>query len=484
MRAAAVVLLGLVLATNIYRAATQSVTHDEALTYELFAAQPWSVVFHSYDANHHVLYAILCKIATGILGAGTFSLRLPSLLAGGLFFWTVYRICDRLWDGKWLFLLAVALLALNPYVLDFLSAARGYGMAVAFFFVTLWELLEWMREPKKGRMALAGVALGLSVSANLVLAPPAAGLAVPFLFVIAEQRRTFVPQVKMSKKGAKKAEPNPNPGVGQGIVWFGLPCALTAWFILASPLSNAERSQFYFGAASLAQAASSLGRSSFPALPGWFGDWAAYLALPAILAGSAAAVWRAARNWPRATLAARSAVLTGGALLGAFLIVVFAHVALDVPYPEGRTALYWIPIGTLTALGLVLQPGRGSAILAAPMALCVALYATGWRTSSYADWLYDADDSAVMHAIEAQRASAGGSAPGKFRVAGSWQLEPGVNFYRVSRKLDWMAEMERGVPAAGFDAYVLLPQDAHFAGDLHLKILYRGSRSGTIVAAP
>lgn len=99
MRAAAVVLLGVVLAINIYRAATQSVTHDEALTYELFAAEPWSTVFHSYDANHHVLYTILCKIATGILGAGTSAFacraRWPAV------FWTVYRICDRLWGPNW-----------------------------------------------------------------------------------------------------------------------------------------------------------------------------------------------------------------------------------------------------------------------------------------------------------------------------------------------------------------------------------------------
>ena len=61
-------LLGLIFAVNVYRAATQSITHDEALTYELFVAAPWTVVFNAYDPNHHVLHTILSKVTVGLLG--------------------------------------------------------------------------------------------------------------------------------------------------------------------------------------------------------------------------------------------------------------------------------------------------------------------------------------------------------------------------------------------------------------------------------
>ena len=112
-------------------------------------------------------------------------------------------------DG-WYLLLAAALLALNPYLLDYESAARGYGMAVAFLMLALWEMLEWLREPGTRAMVLAGIALGLSVAANLVLAPPVAGMALMFLWAVWSQHKSFEPAVTVSKKGTKKETPSTN----------------------------------------------------------------------------------------------------------------------------------------------------------------------------------------------------------------------------------------------------------------------------------
>ena len=66
--------------------------------------------------------------------------------------------------------LAVALLTLNPLVLDFLVAARGYGIALALFTYALVLLVRWGQNEKDRRPASlvkAGIALGLSVAANL-----------------------------------------------------------------------------------------------------------------------------------------------------------------------------------------------------------------------------------------------------------------------------------------------------------------------------
>jgi hypothetical protein len=52
-RAAAVVLLGALLLTTIYRAATQAISHDEALTFEWFQSGPWSQLFGSNSATYH-----------------------------------------------------------------------------------------------------------------------------------------------------------------------------------------------------------------------------------------------------------------------------------------------------------------------------------------------------------------------------------------------------------------------------------------------
>ena len=159
-----------------------------------FVAAPWSIVFNSYDANHHVLHTIFCKIFVDLLGVSPLTLRLASVLSGLLYLYlVVLRICELLFGAGWYLLLSAALLSLNPYLLDFQSAARGYGMAVAFFFLALWEMLEWLRDSRSQRLIRAGIALGLSVGANLVLAPPDAGLALMFLIAVWEQRRALSP---------------------------------------------------------------------------------------------------------------------------------------------------------------------------------------------------------------------------------------------------------------------------------------------------
>lgn len=480
-RIAAIALLGLLFAINVYRAATQSVTHDEALTYELFVGAPWSIVFNSFDANHHVLHTIICKVFVDLMGVSTLSLRMASLLGGLLYFFVIFRICERLLGASWYMLLGIALLTLNPYMLDFLSAARGYGMAVALFLLAFWEMLCWMTDPKSLHMIRAGVALGLSVAANLVFAPPSIGLALMFLIAVVNQRAAFQPEVTISKKGKKKEEPNPYPTVSQALLRFFLLFVATAWLILMYPISNAVSEQFYVGAQSLSQASESLVHESLPLAPMLVIATLAFVVLPALLATSAFLGWRAASRWVKASLSEKSLMLLGGTMLIAFLSFVVGHMTTNVPYPEGRTGLYWIPLLTLSGLIIAQLYERATALLAIPMAACVALFLAEFRVDYYADWPYDSETKTLVEQIRSHKPNVDNR---KLTVAGSWQLEPSLNFYRVSDHLDWMAEVERGEPKSGADLYVLLSQDSRFVDQLHLKTIYKGSRSGTILAEP
>ncbi len=165
-------------------------------------------------------------------------------------------------------------------------------------------------------------------------------------------------------------------------------------------------------------------------------------------------------------------------MLVAFLSSVTGHLTSDVPYPEGRTGIYWLPMLTLSGLTIARLWERATPFLAAAMAGFIALFITEFRVTYYSDWPYDADTQTIARSLKR-------NAPDrKTLVQGSWQLEPSLNFYRLSDHLDWMAEIERGVPKAGADYYVLLSQDAHFLDELHLKTLIKGAHSGTILAQP
>lgn len=85
-RLAAVALILALFLINIYRAAAQSITHDEALIYEWMLSRPWSQVLGFEHGNHHVVSELLSKLAISLFGLSEISLRLPALLGGLLYF--------------------------------------------------------------------------------------------------------------------------------------------------------------------------------------------------------------------------------------------------------------------------------------------------------------------------------------------------------------------------------------------------------------
>src|SRR5262245_18779362 len=73
-RLAAIGLLAFLFVVNIYRAATQSISHDEAVTWEwLPYAKSITQFFDSEIANHHPLNNYLGKLMADIFGLSEFS---------------------------------------------------------------------------------------------------------------------------------------------------------------------------------------------------------------------------------------------------------------------------------------------------------------------------------------------------------------------------------------------------------------------------
>ena len=149
MRCLAVGLLVGLFIANVYRAATQSLTIDEAFTYNLYLSKNLRTILTEFDANNHVLFTLLAKLSVALFGNGEFAIRLPSLFGGLIYFYAVYRVCWFFFPDRWLFVAGVAALTLNPFVLDFLSAARGYGLGHRS--MDAWDLVSVERPARTSR---------------------------------------------------------------------------------------------------------------------------------------------------------------------------------------------------------------------------------------------------------------------------------------------------------------------------------------------
>ena len=121
---AACLLLSAVFVTNVVRAYCQSITYDEAVTYHYYVAAPWGRLIGKL-ANNHLINSLGCRATTWLFGASEFTLRMPSLAGGTLYLASLLLICRHVFGTGPFLLFATGLIALNPLVLDFLSAARG-----------------------------------------------------------------------------------------------------------------------------------------------------------------------------------------------------------------------------------------------------------------------------------------------------------------------------------------------------------------------
>src|SRR5882762_9146804 len=171
----------------VYRANTQTIAHDEALEYEWFLDGGVGHVL-SYNLANHVLFTLLAKPIVWSLGNREFILRTPSLFGTVIYLLATYLLCRRLFGQALLFFLAVVMLSLNPQILDFMPAARGYilglaGLAVAMYFMArLAERGEFTLADSEWKWgcSLASISLALSVAASFTNVVPAACLVLTF----------------------------------------------------------------------------------------------------------------------------------------------------------------------------------------------------------------------------------------------------------------------------------------------------------------
>ena len=128
------------------------ITYDEAWTLSTFVPLKVSDIFlfNPADANNQILNTLLIKLFFVFGNHSLFIARLPNVLAFAVYAFFTFRMTEgsrNFITGLFLFIL----LLFNPFILDFFSLARGYGLAIAFQMGSLYYLMmfgnkiEWRK---------------------------------------------------------------------------------------------------------------------------------------------------------------------------------------------------------------------------------------------------------------------------------------------------------------------------------------------------
>lgn len=493
--------IGLLTGVNVYRAVTQSITHDEAVTYLRYASGPLYQLISSSDANNHVLHSLLCRLAVSVFGPFEIAVRAPSLVGGLLFLVMIARIGWRVWGPSATAVLAVLVLGLNPFVMDYLSIARGYSLALGLWAAALEQFLTVPQLPPRPAgsngenwdpaVRRASRLLALSLLANLTFFPAVIGLAGCWAVWAGRERRLALAET---------------PRDVRAWLWRCLvrPGAIV-FACLAIAFVKLRPRDFYYGADTLAESLRSLAYPSFAHHPQtwpwnnqapWFTstiDAIALVAVPALTLGLMAlfarAVLRLHRPGPgsggRLGPAQWLFYLSSGSLCLAVILVLVLHV-LGMKLPLERTGLFLLPPFFLALLASdsvvrgvgVLRP----AITAGALLLC-AVWAVQLQTDHYRSWIYDSDSRAVFRHIVAQHQL---EPKLRVRVGATWLLAPALNFYRDALNADFVQRISRQdrYPDDADLFVIAAPRYGGVLPDEALVEIYRGRDSGTIVALP
>jgi hypothetical protein len=376
----------------------------------------------------------------------------------------------------------VVLLAGNPYVLDFFTVARGYGLALAFFTLAVFNVFVIARDKTASEMQLlrVGIWCAVAVTANLGFLFPVSGLFVSMAGALS----------RADHRNLKKLLE-----ILVRIVRFSFgPFLVFAFCFLVMPLHSAHKDSFYFGAESWPHTIESLVTPSLfhnsrapllarwpaffwsmvGAVETWFIPGLALLSI----AFTIVLFFRKRDNNP-------ALLVSGVTFTATICILTFAHMALGVKLPIMRTGIYFLLLLPLTLLAFICSQRMsvfhwaGNALIPI-FVFWAALYVPQWTARATADWRYDASTRDFAKAIETLRVYSGAT---NIKVGGSWIFEPALNFYR--RKFgytQWQPVPRNSKLTDPADYYVISANERQAVSAQHLRVILDDRVSGAVLA--
>ena len=488
------VIIFLLFSSNIYRAFTQSIVHDEALTFLSFVEHGWKSILLCFDSNNHTLNSILMRLSTSALGLSSLSMRIPALLGGLLYMLALERLCRTFCKAKLGYLLSLAVLTTSPFILDYLVAARGYSLALGFLMLavllSILELNKFGTQQNRPRYYVSGgisCLCALSVASNFSFAFVNASLLLIFFFSsLSEQRR---------------ASPNASTGAGiwRNIVSLLIPGALL-YVALNPAIFRFNSTTLYFGSRTWPAVCSGIIAAMFDdfAIPDlglttsafifWIITLVPFLFILCCLLSGLFALQALWQN------RAGEKPLANHLIIWLFIFVVilvtlvfhgFAFILFGVLLPAERTGIFFVPLATLLVCitvencsaaklqRLFKYVGRISFFL------IISCFLLSFHTTYFREWRYDSGSKEVYLALR--------SAYGKSRagIGINWLFEPGLNFYRVYYKDVNLPLFTRDKPKNWQTYFVLLPEssekDLWFVLKHHIHILFNHPHSAAVV---
>ncbi len=132
----------------------------------------WQILTYDYpvpSANNHILNTLSIKFFTALAGTNLLSARLGNLLAGALFVFAGAWLTRRLFQNPWAIAAGLVFWLANPYLAEFFSVGRGYGMSIGLMTGSICFAFRYFERQSLFDFTAAMAVAWLAVSANFTL---------------------------------------------------------------------------------------------------------------------------------------------------------------------------------------------------------------------------------------------------------------------------------------------------------------------------
>ncbi|MEM6802992.1 MAG: hypothetical protein AAF696_16425 [Bacteroidota bacterium] len=422
------------------RAAKLSMTHDESSTFmNSIDINLWACFFSSScwgTANIHWLNSFLMQISVGLFGTDEFFIRLPNLL-GHLIYLTYSILLVRSFSGRiWIMLGGFLILNANPYLLEFFSLARGYGLGCAFVMMSMYYLYRYLDHPRKLFLGLTFVGSILAVLSNFTFlnffAVHLAGLGALSLLLLLKWEGK-IPLIESNMLGNKAYMP----------LFFGGISTLLLTILLYYPIKFLRQlGEFQYGIDSLGVSYkhliedSNMGQGYFGAVTNEVLMWVyAILMFAALFMGIS-------RLRKKRYGSLSIFYMMASAMMLLFLLALqVQYILFDTKFLVHRTALMVIPIAALPMYLFLEELLKSRMALALGLSLLLASFSLYHfsrvaNLSGTREWYYDAETRNMIELMQ-EKAVEGE----QIKLGVYWIYHPTSAFYKRVRELDFLEDI-------------------------------------------
>jgi hypothetical protein len=447
------------------RAWSLSFTHDESLTYILYVHEPFSSILLSRetDANNHPLNTLAMKLADHVFGPSEMALRWSSVVAFVVYVVAMAVLLRRV-ERRSIRVLGLSLAIANPYVLDFFSIARGYGLALALVAASALFTLAFVERPTVAAALAAVVCAAFAVMANFATLTFFLAVLLAIVLGLVVPRRAGERTVALGQLGA-------------AVILPAIGVALLAGVPLRRLRSEGE---LYFGGDEgfwqdtvRSLVSSTLYRRGSDTLD------VTFVVLVAMLVSVGAVAAMLAIRRRSLPLHATAFIL----LAVPAIVSVALHVVVDSLFLIERTAVFFVPLFAiwlaLAADALARHPRYTAGVTAGAVvivtAACINL-ASAANVSYVLDWRYDSTTEQVITQLAGPRGD-----PRTIDLGVSYLFQPTAIFYRETR-FRWLPDSLSDSIDGRYDYYYVIGPDVGTVRERGARVLRVYALSGGVLA--